>query len=163
MESLGPEDQSLWKLTRRVMRIPTPSPTLVTPGGKALSDSEKAEALPDNLEAQFQPVNDPSVPAFIELVNESMRAYSFVPPSEPEFTNPKEVQDDIRSIKVGKAPGPDCIRNRALKHFLLRFFSLLVVLFNAIFRSQYYPPSWKHTRVFSVLKPGKDPALPTSY
>ena len=29
---------------------------LVTPGGLALSDSEKAEALADNLETQFQPV-----------------------------------------------------------------------------------------------------------
>ena len=30
------------------------------PRGIALSDSEKAEALADNLEAQFQPVTDPS-------------------------------------------------------------------------------------------------------
>ena len=37
------------------MRIPTPAPPLVTPGGLALSDSEKAEALADSLEAQFQP------------------------------------------------------------------------------------------------------------
>jgi hypothetical protein len=36
---------------------------LVTPGGVALSDSEKAESLADNLKAQFQPVTDPSVPA----------------------------------------------------------------------------------------------------
>jgi hypothetical protein len=33
LESLDPEDQSLWKMTRRVMRIPTSSPPLVTPGG----------------------------------------------------------------------------------------------------------------------------------
>jgi hypothetical protein len=49
--SLDPEDQSLWKMTKRVMRVPTPSPPLVTPGGLALSDSEKAEALADSLEA----------------------------------------------------------------------------------------------------------------
>jgi len=41
---------------------------LVTPGGIARSDSEKAEALADNLESQFQPVTDPSVPAVIETV-----------------------------------------------------------------------------------------------
>jgi len=72
-ESLDPEDQSLWKMTRRVMRIPTPSPPLVTPEGLALSDSEKAEALADSLEAQFQPLNDPSVPAIIVVVNEARR------------------------------------------------------------------------------------------
>jgi hypothetical protein len=38
------------------------------PGGIALSDSEKAEKLADNLETQFQPVTDPSVPAVIEIV-----------------------------------------------------------------------------------------------
>jgi hypothetical protein len=35
LESLDPVDQSLWKI-RRVMRIRTPSPPLVTPGGTAL-------------------------------------------------------------------------------------------------------------------------------
>jgi len=53
LESLDSEDQSLWKMTSRVMRIPTPSPPLVTPGGLALSDFEKAEAFADSLEAQF--------------------------------------------------------------------------------------------------------------
>jgi hypothetical protein len=48
----------MWKMTKRVMRMPTPSPPLVTQGGLALSDSEKAEALADSIEAQFQPVND---------------------------------------------------------------------------------------------------------
>jgi archaellum component FlaG (FlaF/FlaG flagellin family) len=46
---------------------------LQVPGGLALSDSEKAEALADSLEAQFQPVNDPSDPAVIEMVSEAMR------------------------------------------------------------------------------------------
>jgi hypothetical protein len=40
---------------------------LVTPGEIALSDSEKAEALADNLEAQFQPVTDPSVRQLLRL------------------------------------------------------------------------------------------------
>jgi len=40
---------------------------------------------------------------------------------------------------------------------------LLVVLFNAILRTQYFPVACKHARVFSNLKPGKDPALPSSY
>jgi hypothetical protein len=31
LESLDPEDQSLWRMTKRVMRVPTLSPPLVTP------------------------------------------------------------------------------------------------------------------------------------
>jgi hypothetical protein len=72
LESLDPEDQSLWKMTRWVMRISTPSPPLLTPGVLTLSDSEKAEALADSLEAHFQPVNNPSEGAAIEVVNEVM-------------------------------------------------------------------------------------------
>jgi hypothetical protein len=45
LESLDSEDQSLWKMTKRVMRVPTPSPPLQVLGGLALSDSEKAEIL----------------------------------------------------------------------------------------------------------------------
>jgi len=32
LDSLDPEDQALWRMTKRVMRDPTPSPLLVTPG-----------------------------------------------------------------------------------------------------------------------------------
>jgi len=59
LERLDPKDQSLWTMNRRVIRIATSSPPLVTTRRLALSDSEKAEALADSLEAQLQPVNDP--------------------------------------------------------------------------------------------------------
>jgi hypothetical protein len=162
LESLNPEDQSLWKMTRRMMRIPTPSAPLVTPGGPAVSDSEKAEALADSLETQFQPANDPSVPTGIEVINEAMRAYSYAPAREPQLTNPADFQAAILGLKICKAPGPDGITNRALKHLPLSVVSLLDVLFNAILRTQNFPAAWKHARVFSILKPGKDPALPLS-
>jgi hypothetical protein len=139
LESLDPEDQSLWKLTRWVMRIPAPSTPLVTPGGLALSDSEKAEALADSLEVQFQPLNDLSVPAVIEVVNEVMRVYSYATASEPQLTNPAEAETAIRGLKVGKAPCTDGIPNRALKYLPLSVVSLLVVLFNAILRMKYLP------------------------
>jgi len=73
LEILNPEDLPPWKLTRRAIRIPTPSPLLVTPLGLALSDFDKTAAITESLEAQFQPVNDPSVPVVIEVVNEVMR------------------------------------------------------------------------------------------
>jgi hypothetical protein len=73
-------------------------------------------------------------------------------------TNPGEVQDAIRGLIIGKAPGPDGIPNRALKYLPQRIVLLLVALFNAILRTQYFPPVWKHARVISILKPGKDPA-----
>jgi hypothetical protein len=89
LESLDSEDQSLWKMTNRVMRVPSPSRPLQLLGGLGLSDAEKAEALADSLEAQFQPVDDPSDPAFTEMVEVAMRAYEYAPASEPTFIPPR--------------------------------------------------------------------------
>jgi hypothetical protein len=149
-------------MTKRVMRVTTQTPPLVTPGGLALSDSEKAEALADSLEAQFQPVADPSEPAVIEKVDVALRAYSYETANEPMLTDPAEVQDAIRGFRISKAPGPDGIPNRALKHLPQRVILLLVALFNAILWTQYFPSAWKHARVISILKPEKDPAQPAS-
>jgi len=57
-----------------VIRVPTPSPPLVTLGGIAVSDSEKAEALEHSLKTQFQPVTVPSVPAVTEMVDVALRS-----------------------------------------------------------------------------------------
>jgi hypothetical protein len=107
------------------------------PGGPALSDSEKAEALADSLEAQFYPVKDPSDPAVIEMVNEAMRAYEYAPVSEPKLTIPSEVRQAIRGLKVGKAPGPNGIPNRVLRHLPKRAITFLTRVLNAILRRQY--------------------------
>jgi hypothetical protein len=108
-------------------------------------------------------VKDPSLPAVIEVVNEVMRAYEYAPASEPKLTSPSEVLEAIKGLKVGKAPGPNGVRNRALRHLPKRVITFLTKLFNAVLRRQYIPPAWKHARVVSILKPGKDPMLPSSY
>jgi hypothetical protein len=52
--------------------VTTPLPTLVEPQGIALSDSEKAEALADTLEALFRRVNEPSESALVNMFDEAM-------------------------------------------------------------------------------------------
>jgi hypothetical protein len=64
---------------------------------------------------------------------------------------------------MGKAPCPDGIQNKALKHLPIRVVLLLVHIFNAILCSHHFPPVWKHARVISILKPGWDPAQLSSY
>ena len=99
----------------------------------------------------------PSDPATIEMVDVALRAYSFAPASEPKLTNPDEVQEAIRGLKLGKAPGPDGIPNRSLKHLPLRAISLLVTIFNAVLTIQYFPAEWKHARVFYILQQENNP------
>jgi hypothetical protein len=50
-----------------------------------------------------------------------------------------------------------------LKRLPHRAVSLLVQIFNAALLTHYFPAVWKHARAISILKPGKDPALPASY
>ena len=144
-----------------MIRVPTPSPP-GHPGGIAHSDSEKAEALADNLETQFQPVIDPSFPAVIEMVDVALRSYFMTPEDEPKLTNTGYSRNQ-QGLKVNKAPGSNAIPNRALFHLPQRAVSLLVLLFNAILLTRHFPTACKHVRVNSIPKTRKDPALPSPY
>jgi hypothetical protein len=128
---------------------------LVTQGRIALSDSGKAEALADNLEAQFQPVVDPSVPAVIEMVDGVLRSYYQTLASEPTLTNPDEVHEAIRGLKVGRAPGSNGLPNRALKHLPQGAVSLLVQIFNATLLTHHFPFMWKHAGRYLFLNRGR--------
>jgi hypothetical protein len=136
--------------------------SLVTPGGIAHSDSEKAEAFADNLDTQLHLVADPSVPEFTEMFNVARKSYLMTRASELKLTDPEEIKEDIRGLKVGKYPGPIGTPNRALKHLPQRALSLLVQIINEILLNHHFRTAWKHTRVISILKAGKDPALPLS-
>jgi hypothetical protein len=150
LESLDPEDQSLWRMTKRVTRFYTTSP----PGhtwGTALLASEKA----DSLETQFQPVTNPSVPAVIEMVDVALRSHIMTPARESKLTNPKKVQEAIRGLRIGKARGPNGIPNRALKNLPWKAVSLLVRIFNAVLLTHHFTTVWKHARLISILNRGR--------
>ena len=97
------------------------------------------------------------------MVEVGLRPYIMAPASEPKLTNPDEVQEAIKGLKVSKAPGPNVISNRTLKHLPQRAVSLPVLIFNAILLTHHFPTAWKHARVISILTPGKDLALSSSY
>jgi hypothetical protein len=158
--TLDPEDQSLWRMAKRVMRVPTLSPPSSPRKNRSLTLRNPKPSL--TLWRLFPPEADPSVPAVIDMVDVALRSYFQTPASEPKLTNPDEVHEAIRSLKVGKDPGPNGIPNRGLKYLPQRAVSLVVRIFNAILLTHHFPSVWKHARVISILKPGKDPALPSS-
>jgi hypothetical protein len=102
-------------------------------------------------------------PAVIEAVDEVMRAYKYALASEPKLTSPSEIPEAIRGLKFGKAPSPKGVPKRALRYLHKRAITFITKLFNAVLRRQYFPPAWKHARVISILKPGENPTLPSSY
>jgi hypothetical protein len=79
------------------MSVPTPFPL-----GNALSVSEKTEALADNLENQFQPLTDPSLPVDFETVNVGLRPYFMSPAIEPKLTITEEVRKPSVLLKLAR-------------------------------------------------------------
>ena len=50
------------------------------------------------------------------MIDEASQAYSSASTGETTLTNPAEIQDAIRGLKVGQTPGTKSIPNRDLKH-----------------------------------------------
>ena len=90
----------------------------------------------------------PSVPPVIEVINETMREYSFAPTSETKLTNPMEVKDAIRvSHLQGSMPRWYSQQGLEASSNQCRF----VLLFIAIFRPQYLPSAWKLASVTDLV------------
>jgi hypothetical protein len=66
-------------------------------------------------------------------------SYFLTPASELKLTNSDEVQEGIRGLKISKAPSPNGIQNRALKHLAQRAVSLLAQIFNTVFLAHHFP------------------------
>jgi len=69
-------------MTKRVVRVPIPSPPW---------SSEKTEAFADSLENQIQPVNYLLVQAVVEIVDVVLKSYFSTPASEINLANHYDV------------------------------------------------------------------------
>jgi len=106
---------------------------------------------------------DPSVPAFIEMVDVALRSYFLTPASYLILSSPVEVHEAVRGVKVSKSPGTNGMLKMALKHHCYRAVSLLANIFNVVLRTYHFRTVWNHARLICILEPGKDPALSSSY
>jgi len=87
------------------------------------------------------------------MVDVALRSFFTTPASEPKLTEPEEVQEAIRGLNVSKATVPERypeqglaasptasgIPNRAWQHLPQRAVSFLVLIFNEILLTQYFP------------------------
>ena len=61
------------------------------------------------------------------------------------------------------SPGPDDIHYQMLKHLPEQQLQLLLALYNNIWTTGQYPPSWSEATVIPIPKPGKDSGIASSY
>jgi hypothetical protein len=81
LEPLDPEEESLWRMTKRVILLRLPAGH--TRGNRSLTP-RKPKALADNLETKFQLVTDPSAPAVNEMVDVAPRSDLLTTASKPK-------------------------------------------------------------------------------
>ena len=74
-----------------------------------------------------------------------------------------ELQEAINTLKPGKAAGLDGITPEMIKHFGIKTLEWIRALFNNCAATFKLPKIWKKAKVAALLKPKKDPKLPTSY
>ena len=75
---------------------------------------------------------------------------------------PSEVLDVLKTLKTGKASGPDGINNRILIETAHQLAPHLSELFNFSLNISSVPNSWKVSNVCPIFKSG-DPSLPSNY
>ena len=74
-----------------------------------------------------------------------------------------ELQSTILRNLKNASPGPDRIHASMIQNLHPNSFTYLLDLFNSILSKNTYPHSWKMAITLPILKPNKDPTLPSSY
>jgi len=86
-----------------------------------------------------------------------------VPLSVSTFSRPlseEELNDGIKSMKNGKAAGLDNIFVEEVKHFGPKTKNWILQFFNNCHHQKKIPKIGRRSKVFALLKPGKDPSQP---
>ncbi|KAL1122958.1 hypothetical protein AAG570_003283, partial [Ranatra chinensis] len=163
LRNVSPQDNSLWKLTRRLNRQGSwTTPTLRTESTTATTDLEKAELLAQH----FAAINNNSVNRGNDSFNEKVEAEVrrlITGRTNSQTQDASELYNIIKNLPSRKAPGGDTITNRTIKNLPRKCIVLLTNLINAILRRGYFPTAWKTAIVIPIQKPSKPASQPSSY
>ncbi|KAL1447273.1 hypothetical protein WDU94_012420 [Cyamophila willieti] len=164
LQDLHPDDGTLYKETKRILRQQDSIPPLVVGQDVfATSPPEKCEAFADMLEQTFSVDGDNFNSVHVSHVREFLKQDQASAELPIPYVNPSEIHTEIKLLKTKKAPGHDLIPNEVLKELPVRAILLLAAIFNACFRLNYFPYMWKHAQVTMLAKPGKSKKEVKSY
>lgn len=164
LTTLDPEDNSLFKVNKKLTRKFQPVPPLKSPSGVVFTDIDKANLFGNTLEQTFicnsqlqDPIHDQLVHATVERYFTNLNV-----PSPPIIT-PNDINEIIKHLNAHKSPGPDNINNKMLKNIPLNVVTNIAKIINACFKFSHFPDKWKLATVIMIPKPSQDHKLPTNY
>uniref|UniRef100_A0A2S2N814 Putative RNA-directed DNA polymerase n=1 Tax=Schizaphis graminum TaxID=13262 RepID=A0A2S2N814_SCHGA len=163
LNSIKNADNSLWKATKNILREKTKIAPLRYPDNSlAISNLDKANLFATDLENRFTP--HPDIQNRDHMLHVESLLNQTLPMSLPtNHTSPSEILHIINKLHNNKAPGHDLITNRIIKNLPKKSIIFLTFIFNSILRLSYIPPSWKHSIIILIHKPGKPENLPSSF
>ncbi|KAJ8713310.1 hypothetical protein PYW07_013680 [Mythimna separata] len=165
LSSLDPTadtNYSLWKVTKNMKRPKTHIPAVNNnKGGWARSDPEKATTFAKHFSNVFNPHPESCREHTEEVINCLESPNQMCSPLQS--TSPKEIFQEIKKLKEGKAPGYDYIDAKLLKKFPYKAVMKLVHIFNACLRLEHFPGQWKIAQIIMIPKPGKPLEQTNSY
>ena len=162
LSSLSSSDNSLWTVTKKILKFQSIShPLRRDDGSWASSDANRAEEFAKHLSYTFTP--HPELhPTHTAEVKEFLS--SPIPLSlPPKPVNPSEVKFLINKLKPRKSPGYDLLTSQILRQLPKKAIIFLTYLYNCILRTTNFPLVWKHSIIVLFPKPGKPVNNTSSY
>jgi len=163
LTNLSYSDGSLWKKTKKILGLKTPStPLKKSDHTLASSDTDKAEVLKTHLQETFQPHHNIVIPQCIDEVKAGLD----LPPTSNNFEKyftPNEVKQAIQKYSLIKSPGYDLITAEVARCLPKKAIVLVTYIFNASLRLSYFPILWKFSKIVLFPKPDKPLDDPSSY
>ena len=138
------DNKTIWQIKKYIDNIPT-SALVPTLKNNATTNEQKASVLQ---KAFFPP------PPSANLTDIKKTTYPFKIQYNPQITT-RQIRQAINQLASDKAPGPDEIPNRVLKHALPTIESHLQTLMQASINQGHFPKPFKTTITVVLRKPGK--------
>jgi len=159
---LSEKDGSLWKTTRKILKIKSISfPIKKTDGSLAINDKEKAETHRQRLSEVFT-LNNFTIPSIENKIYDFLDSpLPMTLPPKP-FT-PNEIKYFIQKFPLGKSPGHDLITAEIALKLPDKAIIHLTHIFNAILRISHFPMQWKLATIILFSKLNKPIDNPSSY
>ena len=154
----GIKSDSFWKIRKQILKKATEQDDydVITEEGTLMTDPEESKNyIASFYENLYQARNHSE--GYEETTNEIQNKVQDIEnnmhltPEEPEFTT-REIYDVLKSLKGGKAPGPDGIPNEAMKYFDRDTIEIYRQEMNKILDTMEIPQQWTEGTLKIIYK-----------
>ena len=147
-----------WTTLKTVIahNISTSIPRLQNSHSVSHDDLDKANILNDFFRDQTVIDESNAVLPQIDAYTINLNMYSL-------HFSPVQIESVLKSLKTGKATGPDGMNNRILRELSKKLAVAFCSLFNQSVETGVFPQCWKLAHVCPIYKKNEDRSLPSNY